>query len=472
MKALSPRLAWRIFVAAIVFLALFVYLGDQRAQEYASSEEWVEHTLNVEVQIARVGAELGAQTGIRYQVESNPASAERFTASVQDMNAMLDQLQQLTADNPVQQENIDKLRGAIGRRTQLMAQNLRNATTARSAADVQVGVTNEAQATAEVTSILSQMREEEERLLGTRTIISDSNLRTLRIVLALGTAIVFGVLIFAFRTLLGQLALRGEAERAIRRLNAHILRIQDAERRRLARELHDGVGQVFAGLSMELETLAQNPRLDGRQKEALEGATALAKEGLSQTRTISYLLHPPMLEEFGLEQAVKWYVEGFAKRSEIEISTKFSQPFKRLPEAIELVLFRVIQEALTNVHRHSGSKRAEIIANLRPERVTLIVRDFGKGIAGDLLQRIERSSSGAGVGLGGMRERIAELGGHLALDSSPQGTTISVSMPFPLEQGTRANGDPTALAEGCDTTEKRAERPGLDDSLSRAALDY
>jgi signal transduction histidine kinase len=195
----------------------------------------------------------------------------------------------------------------------------------------------------------------------------------------IGLLCVLGVLIFAFRILLTQLAQKETAERSVRRLSTHILRVQGRERRRLAHALHDGIGQIFAGLNMEVELLSRGVTLDENQKEGFGNIQKMIGDGLSQTRTISYLLHP-ILDEFGFEQAAKWYAEGFSARSKIDVEMKFSEPFPGLPEAMELVLFRIIQESLTDVHRHSGSKRAEIVATFHPDRVNLIVRDFGKGI--------------------------------------------------------------------------------------------
>jgi two-component system NarL family sensor kinase len=281
---------------------------------------------------------------------------------------------------------------------------------------------------------------------------------------------VFGVLIFAFRTLLSQLAQRAAAERSVRRLSAHILRVQDAERRRLARELHDGLGQIFAGLNMELEMLSKGTNLDPNQRQSFANAQQMAADGLSQTRTISYLLHPPMLDEFGFEHAAKWFVEGFAARSKIKVDLKISQPFKRLPESVELVMFRVIQEALTNVHRHSGSVRAEIVAMLHSDRVTLTVRDFGKGIPLDLLKSIEQSTAESGVGLGGMRERITELEGYLTIDSGPQGTTLTVSLPIIEEKQAFADGGPDAQVL-TERTRKLQARERDFDGFPRVALE-
>jgi signal transduction histidine kinase len=467
MKAISPRLAWQLFVAAILLLLGFAYFGLSRAQQYRESLEWVNHTLQVEAEVAALRADIAASSAARYQVPTDPKALARYAAASGAVEGVIDQLEKSTSDNGVQQANIAKLRPAVEQEMRAIAQGMPGAPDkakdAAEATEVEMGdATN---------SVLQAMRAEEEQLLSTRMLISDRDRETLRTVLIAGMLTVLGIMIFAFRTIFVQLSLREAAERAVRKLSAHILRIQDAERRRLARELHDGVGQIFAGLSMELDTLSRTTKLDGKQKDCLDGASELAREGLTQTRTISYLLHPPMLEEFGLEQAATWYVEGFTNRSKIAVNLKFSQPFQRLPEALELVLFRVIQESLTNVSRHSGSDRADIAATLHPERVSLVIRDFGKGIPEDLLKGIEQSFSGAGVGLGGMRERVAELGGKLAIESNSQGTSITVSLPLLAEQEATAGGD--SSARPLTNEVRRAEKPSRDfEGYSRAALEY
>ncbi|HTZ72986.1 MAG TPA: histidine kinase [Candidatus Aquilonibacter sp.] len=442
MKVISARAAWRLFIAALLILAGFAYMGDRTAQQYASSEAWVSHTREVESQIALLRAEMAAAFSAGYESHADPAALGRYQQASQSVEGTLDALQTLTQDNPVERENLRKLRPAVQERMELIATEL--SSQAQLTPDQRDQLADESSAAAITTGILQDMRSEEERLLGARTMVSDQSYLRFRMVLAVGVVCMFSVLIFAFRTLLAQLSQKAAAERAVRKLSAHILRVQDSERRRLARELHDGLGQTFAGLNMELEMLSKAANLDPNQRQSFANAQQMAAEGLSQTRTISYLLHPPMLDEFGFEHAAKWFVEGFASRSKIEVDLKISQPFKRLPESVELVMFRVIQEALTNVHRHSGSARAEIVATQHTDRLSLTVRDFGKGIPFDLLKSIEQSAAESGVGLGGMRERVAELGGYFTIDSGPQGTILTVSLPIVEEEQAYADGGPDA----------------------------
>jgi two-component system NarL family sensor kinase len=150
---------------------------------------------------------------------------------------------------------------------------------------------------------------------------------------------------------------------------------------------------------------------------------------VTETRTISHLLHPPLLDETGFTSAARWYVEGFAKRSGIPTGLDIPEDLGRLPEPLELALFRVLQEALTNVHRHSKSARADVSLRAFRNEVVLRIRDYGKGIPLDVLDRFRRNRAHGGVGLAGMRERIHELGGRLEMDSDSDGTEILVKLP-------------------------------------------
>ena len=219
---------------------------------------------------------------------------------------------------------------------------------------------------------------------------------------------------------------------ALRNLSTQLMHVQDQERRRIARELHDSLGQYLIDAKMKLDSLVCDV-LPG-QAELLAAAQQSIAHSLIETRTISYLLHPPLLDEAGLISAVRWYVEGFAKRSGIE--TKFELPTEvdRLPDGIELALFRILQESLTNVHRHSGSSRVDIELTRAKDCITLAVRDFGCGMPPAALERFHRNGSYSGVGLGGMRERAADLGGHFEIYSNGNGTLVSVSIPVHVEE--------------------------------------
>jgi PAS domain S-box-containing protein len=215
----------------------------------------------------------------------------------------------------------------------------------------------------------------------------------------------------------------------LRELSARLLKVQDEERRRIARDLHDSTGQTLALLSMNLSVLENeasrsNPEL---AKGLLQNVEIVRKIS-AEIRTLSYLLHPPLLEEMGLESALRWYIEGFDQRSHIKVSLELSPDLGRLSRDMEIAIFRVLQECLTNIHRHSESPTASIRVTRSPKGVVLEVRDEGKGIPADKLAKIA-SGGDSGVGLRGMRERVQGLGGTLQIDSNQGGTQIRVAIP-------------------------------------------
>jgi len=218
----------------------------------------------------------------------------------------------------------------------------------------------------------------------------------------------------------------GKRTEAFQKLSATLFQLQDQERRRIARELHDGLGQHLVALKLNFEMLGSQMNSPGKiwaeSQEILE-------QCIAETRTISYLLHPPMLDDAGLILAAKWYAEGFSERSGIKASLDISPELPRLAKAVELTIFRVLQESLTNVHRHSGSKTVEITIRTEGADVCLEVKDQGSGMRADVLKRFLETGSQVGVGLAGMRQRVNELGGRFEIASDKHGTAIKVSIP-------------------------------------------
>jgi len=209
-----------------------------------------------------------------------------------------------------------------------------------------------------------------------------------------------------------------ERSEQLRELWNRLVRTQDEERRHIARELHDSVGQYLAALSMVLEA-AKNKGSDNRK---LEEAAQITDSCITEIRTLSHLLHPPLLEEAGLASAVSWYVEGFAARSGIRTKLEIAEPLGPLGNDIDLVLFRILQESLTNVHRHSGSKTVDIRIRADSQQVCLEIEDQGRGSANGLLR--------PGVGLTAMRERVENLAGEFGISSSESGTRVRVVLPL------------------------------------------
>jgi PAS domain S-box-containing protein len=225
---------------------------------------------------------------------------------------------------------------------------------------------------------------------------------------------------------------RRNAEEALRKLSGRLLGIQDQERRRIARELHDSLGQYLVGLKISLEMLSQS-QTEGNSALLAECRDIIDKS-ITETRTLSHLLHPPLLDEAGFASAASWFVTGFSQRSGIPVSLDFPADLPRLPEAVELALFRILQESLTNVHRHSRASSAEIKVEADAEQVLIEVRDHGHGIPGYILRQVDGEGAKLGVGLAGMRERIHELGGVFEVVSDEHGTTVRAVVPLSIKE--------------------------------------
>ena len=219
-----------------------------------------------------------------------------------------------------------------------------------------------------------------------------------------------------------------ERTNALRKLSARLMTVQDDERRRIARELHDGMGQYLAAAQINIDLLLRSE--GARNSPFLLETRKLVEHAVSDIRTLSYLLHPPLLDEVGFDSAARWYVEGFAQRSGISVRLDLVPQLTRMPSAIELALFRVLQEGLTNVHRHSGSMQVDVTFTRSDSVAVLEVKDYGRGLPASLVERFQQNGTGAGVGLAGIRERLKELNGELHIASTPSGTLLHVTVPL------------------------------------------
>jgi len=224
---------------------------------------------------------------------------------------------------------------------------------------------------------------------------------------------------------------RRNAEEALRKLSGRLLGIQDQERRRIARELHDSLGQYLAALKIALELLASSTSPD-RTKSLIAECMDVVGKSIIETRTLSHLLHPPLLDEAGFASAASWFVTGFSQRSGITVSLDLPDDLPRLSEAVEIALFRVLQESLTNVHRHSHARSAEIKVEVDAEEIAMEVSDHGRGMPELILQQLRGDGTKLGVGLAGMRERIHELGGTFDVTSGASGTTVRAAVPLTI----------------------------------------
>jgi CheY-like chemotaxis protein len=219
-------------------------------------------------------------------------------------------------------------------------------------------------------------------------------------------------------------------------LSSRLLKAQDDERRRISRELHDSVGQSLAAVKMNLEQVAKLLPHGGQAREGISACIETVDRASNEVRTVSYLLHPPTLDLVGLSSAIKWYADGFSKRSGIVVTVEIPENLPRLTSSCETALFRVVQESLSNVHKYSEASKASILISLGANELQLEVHDNGQGIAESKLPEVAAGAA-LGVGIPGMRERLSELGGRLEIQSGDSGTTIiavlPISYPMPAE---------------------------------------
>ena len=235
----------------------------------------------------------------------------------------------------------------------------------------------------------------------------------------------------------------------LQNLSLRLLKVQDEERRKLSRDLHDSTGQTLAALKIAVSFLQLSIKSDDPSTMALVTDVAdLADQAIEELRTMAYLLHPPLLDEVGFACAAEWYIEGFAKRSGVNVSMEIATHHERMPRSMETALFRVLQESLTNVHRHSKAAHVTVCFRHQFETVILEIRDDGCGIEGERLVRLRETSAETGVGLAGMRERMHELNGTLEMESEGRGTTIRAVVP--IRAGTSSS------SQAADDSRKRA----------------
>ncbi len=226
---------------------------------------------------------------------------------------------------------------------------------------------------------------------------------------------------------------------SLRHLSGEVLRAQDTEHRRIARALHDSIGQYLTALKIDLHNLADQKTnsvepQQNEHKDYLAECLELVDLSLAETRTLSHLLHPPLLDEAGFISAAHWYIDGFSSRSGIHVQAHLPDSSIRLPDALELALFRTLQESLTNVYRHSGSKTVAIYFAVTADNILLRIRDRGRGIDRSILHEFKERGVGVGVGLSGIRERITELNGSFDIQSGRRGTTLTARWRRPLDK--------------------------------------
>ncbi|MBZ5664421.1 MAG: CHASE3 domain-containing protein [Acidobacteriia bacterium] len=433
---MSPRKKAQLaFASAVMLLVLSGLAAYVTIYHLLDSEKWVIHSLEVRAAIGDLDSSFARAARARsgYVISGSDDYLSLFDSALPEISRRSQQLRDLVRDNRRQQELCAQLEDVMARRVTQLRESIhlekQSPKNQQGQAELdRQGIT----LAAEMTSVMQQMRGQEDELLVSRGKAAH-RLFVLTVVILMVTFILaLELLAVHFRLLSTELGAREAAEQSarhseesLRRLTGRLLQLQDAERRKFSRELHDSLGQYLVGVKMNLEMFASQPK-----ESLLAEATQLLDQSIAETRTISHLLHPPLLDEAGLSSAAKWYLEGFAQRSGIEVKLDLPDDAIRLPKAVALALFRILQESLTNIHRHSGSAKAEVGLQLLPDHVLLTVRDYGKGISPELLESLQTNGANAGVGLAGMRERIRELGGQLRVEACSPGTLVAVTMPL------------------------------------------
>jgi signal transduction histidine kinase len=437
---MSPRknaqVAFTSAVAVLLLSAVAAYITIGRLE---TSQRWVVHTYQVQSVLGEIDAAVAKASRARnsYLATGNESMLASFDAAIPEVQQKLAEVKNLTQDNPRQQQLCAQLEDLTMQRIGLFRRSISmNKSPARDAGEQDIK-SEDLALSFEKASVMQEMRDEEQRLLKLRT--SSSNRFFSLTVATLLVSFILALILFSihYRLLGGELQAREQAEYAareseesLRHLTSRLLLMQDEERRKFSRELHDSLGQYLAGAKMNVEIFAQK-----QSSPELASAIQLLDQSITETRTISHLLHPPLLDEVGFSSAARWYLQGFSERSGVDVKVDMPDDLGRLPRDLELALFRVLQESLTNIHRHAKSSKAEVTLQSSPSLLVLRVKDYGNGIPKELLETFRTKGTGFGIGLSGMRERVRELGGQLNIHSNSSGTLISVTLPLAAPKG-------------------------------------
>src|SRR5215469_6601450 len=455
-SVLTARIAYWIAFGLLLVCALIVHSTHGGFRE---SERRVEHSEQVQVLLGDTESVIAsaARARLTYVFTGQDDALAQYQRDLARIPVKLRELRQGTKEDPVEQSLCDELDHLVGNRIELWEKSVALKKSAVPEPAGQPDLTRQSVAFAdEIISVTQKMRTEEAKALAGGKASVIVRLMLTRVILATSFITAVLLLFWHYRLLREELQARQDAEQrlrqaaqvaseaerkaresehmaiestqAARRLSGRLLHLQDQERRRLSRELHDSTGQYLAAAKMVMAPLVSAHPGDRRYSECME----LLDRSLREIRTISHLLHPSGLEEAGFAVAARWYAEEFAKRSGVELKVNIGDLSARLARDVEIALFRVLQEALTNIHRHSESRSAEVSFDGTNGALTLTIRDHGVGIAEDVLKKFEVTGIGS-VGLAGMRERVRELGGNFDVTSNGDGTSLRVNVPMRQE---------------------------------------
>jgi len=434
-----PYMRWGSLILTLFLLGTTGVIGYVTVSRVKASRDLVLHTYKVRGFLKDLRSDIGESHANfdLYQLSRNPNEATQLEQQAAEQARILNELFKMTKDNSAQQESLSAFRPILEEDfVQLRA-------CVAGAKCIDPGTSNHMDSLGEISArratmyaMLRDMESQEDNLLAAR--LKDWDRLFVRMIATSAGlfSLALVLLVYNLRLLLDEIE-RGKKQEFVekrnaesyRMLSARILELQDVERRRIARELHDSVGQYLAALKINIGQLQRRDagitlQLQPRVSESLD----LADRAIGEIRTISHLLHPPLLDELGLHSAARWYAEGFAQRSGIKVELKLTEVTKRLPRQVELALFRVLQESLTNVHRHAKATHVEIEVACTDDEVILRLSDDGKGMPAQIIDGFRAGEAG-GIGLAGMRERLAELGGTLEVESGARGTKITAILP-------------------------------------------
>lgn len=431
-------LAVSLLLVTGISAAFFIY-------RVLESEQLVRQTYEFEVVLGQVDTALAkaGRSRTAFIDTANPAMLADYEAAKKEVAAKLQLVRSITADNPAQQRLCDQLETAANQRLGVLQRSIalkqQGKSDLQAQANIQSQIVEYAFQTAAATDALKEIEDE---LLERRARVSGSLVTGALIIL--GFAFVLSAALFWYNHQLLERELhdRGIAENNARQLSERVMRIQDEERRKFSRELHDSLGQFLMTAKMSADGLL---REQPSNPKAVDVA-ALITTSLNETRTLSHLLHPPLLDEVGFATAARWFVDGYSQRTGVAVAVNVPDDTGRLTPAIELTLFRVLQEALTNVHRHASSKKAEVSLQYGPVEVRLVIKDYGKGMPPEMLERFLKAGTDVGVGLAGMRARVREQGGNLNIVSDSHGSQILATLPIssvPVAQHAAPRSEPS-----------------------------
>ena len=424
-RQLSPR---GIFLSALALLLFSAAATGWMIYRLYESQRWVQHTFQVQLALDSVEKDVAKAGRSRsfFVSSSDPQFLRDFSAARDGALSDLARVKGLMTDNQEQRQRCDRLETVMRQRLATSDESIQLAKSGVKDEATQSKLTSQiVESATQGTAISAEINNAEGILLIQRRALAER--RFLFTVIVLVGAFLLSIFLIweHYRRLAQELQRRTIEEQKSRDLSTQLLQARDEERRRIARELHDGLAQGISAAKMLTDAyLANHP--DDR---LITDASAILADSLNGARTMSYLLHPPLLDEMGLASAAAWFVEGFSKRTGINVNFGVEGAARRLSKATELTLFRVLQESLTNIHRHAKASGAEVLLKLDTHQVALRVHDHGIGIAPDKLEQLDGKGAHLGLGLTGMKHRVQEQQGKFRIFSTSSGTTIDVELP-------------------------------------------